>query len=107
MLQRSWLNSLCRQQEVVECFMVGNRRLVMADQTFAGRSRVCASSRPGDHVPHFASTADFAWLEIHTSVENAIALGSIQNLTIEAHNDHLVFSFPCSDLRAMSSCFEQ
>lgn len=73
--QRLWLNTLCRESEVDNCFVVSSRGMSVTDQTFAGKRQaevafalINLASRVqhrNDHVPHFASTADFAWLKTH------------------------------------------
>lgn len=73
--QRLWLNTLYRESEVDNCFVVSSRGMSVTDQTFAGKRQaevafalINLGSRVqhrNDHVPHFASTADFAWLKTH------------------------------------------
>jgi hypothetical protein len=56
-------------------------------------------------VPHFACR--FCLAKDARPFENAIALASIQNLTVEAHNDYWFLSFPCVYMHALSLCFER
>jgi hypothetical protein len=85
-LQRLWLNTLYQESKVVDCFVVTERKIVITDQTFAGKwqaevafalisSRV---QRRDDHVPHFCLNCRFCLAKDARPFENAIALGSIQ-----------------------------